>query len=370
MSLVKGIYIAAIDTKSDLDVGIYNKICGQVDALMKLGMKMDCILMEEKKIIVNGVIRSGKLSRPAYMHFHKYLSKNCDEYFNKCDFVYIRFFRNDLLFLWLIKKLYERQIKVIVEIPTFPYDDEYSHNFKQTIYRMLDLYVTRNMKKYVSFISTTNEYSSIFGIDTIQIRNGIDIDKIKYTEKKIDKNGSINLVGIANISRWHGYDRVIEGLHRYIKTDNNRNVNFYIIGEGPEKGKLESLVENYNLEDNVFFLGVKKGKELDDVLNMMHIGISSLALFRAGGGHDPIKTKELLGRGMPVVLGYNDKLVDMNLPFVIKVSEDEHPIDIKLIVDNFLEATYSPNLIRNYAKENLSWESQMREVTTRLNNIL
>ena len=53
----------------------------------------------------------------------------------------------------------------------------------------------------------------------------------------------------------------------------------------------------------------------------MHIGVSSLALFRAGGGHDPIKSKEFVAKGMPVIIGYKDKALSSNLEFIYENKE-------------------------------------------------
>ena len=81
------------------------------------------------------------------------------------------------------------------------------------------------------------------------------------------------------------------------------------------------MVNVFSLNEYVHFVGSRIGSELNLIMDKADIGVSSLALFRAGGGHDPIKTKEFIARGIPVILGYEDKLVDMNLPYIMKVNE-------------------------------------------------
>ena len=280
----------------------------------------------------------------------------------KYEFAYIRFSRGDIEYYKLIKFLSKNNVKVIVEIPTYPYAQQFSYfNIKHLVYGILDILIWKSIRKYIYRISTTNSLHEIQKIKCICINNGIDLEELPMPNNKYKK--SLNLVGIANISKWHGYDRVIKGLHKYYSDKNNcYEVRFHIIGEGDEKLNLIKLVDKFNLNSVVKFEGVKIGSELNNIMNDMDIGISSLALFRAGSGHDPIKTKEFLGRGIPVILGYDDKLVDMNLPYVIKVKEDESDLDIEGIVNKYLQRQWTNEDIKSYARKNLSWETQIKKI--------
>lgn len=361
---MRGLYIAAIDKVNPLDLGVFNKIEGQLSGLNSLGVKMDKLLIENKNIYFNNSCLYSNLKKPIYMTFFLILNRKFNEIKDDYDFVYIRFSRNNIFYYQLVKKFSKENIKVITEIPTYPYDEEFERNTKQYIYRQLDKLITKNLYKYVYRISTTNDYKEIFNIPTIQIRNAVNFEKIKKVKNK-DKHNSINLVGIANLAKWHGYDRIIEGLSIYnIEKNKNydRDVHFYIVGEGTEKEKLEQLVDKLNLRDKVFFLGAKSGASLDELFDKMDLGVSSLALHRAGGGHDPIKTKEFLARGIPVILGYEDKLVNMTLPFVLKVNSSEEAIEISKIVDRFESIIENSEDIRRYAQEHLTWQQQMKKI--------
>ena len=359
---MKVVYIAAIDYSKKEYFGVYKKIEGQIKAFNELNFDIDSILIKDSKIIINNNVIDRKLSKPWYSGFHKLLLKEYKGLLLKYEFVYIRFSRNDINFLRLLRYLSANNIKVIVEIPTYPYDKEFDYNFKQSIYRIVDKYVTKNMYKYTYRIATTNSLDKIYNIDTIQIRNGVDTDSINITSS-IKNNDVINFVGIANLSKWHGYDRMINGLSNYYKDKRiNKEIHFYVIGEGVEKENLIRLTNRLCLNNYVHFLGAKIGKELDRIVDDMHIGVSSLALFRAGGGHDPIKTKEFLAQGLPVIVGYNDKLVDMALPYVIKVDECDEAIDFNYIIERFNNIEYKNLEIRDYAEKMLSWRLQMSKV--------
>lgn len=365
---MKGIYIAAVDLFNPNENGVIKKIYGQVKAFKNLGIDMDIAHIEKMKLKFNNELLNKRINKPSNFNFHSQLLSNYCNELKKYNFVYIRFSRGDIKYYKLIKFLNENNVKVIIEIPTYPYKEQYSYKkIKNVIYGLLDVIIWKKIKKYVYRIATTNSMKSIEGVKCINISNGIDLDELPLS-KYNQGSSSINMVGIANLNKWHGYDRVIIGLYDYYKTNDLKKeyVKFYVIGEGREKQNLLDLTEKLGLNNVVKFLGLKSGNELDHEIDKMNIGISSLALFRAGGGHDPIKTKEFLGRGLPVVLGYEERLVDMKLDYVIKVKEDESKIDINYIVKLYEDKKWDKKVIRKYSSENLSWESQIKKVVDSL----
>ncbi|MFQ9311503.1 MAG: glycosyltransferase [Paraclostridium sordellii] len=362
------LYIAKIDEKYSLDFGVSKKIKGQIRAFQELGYEIDYLRMQDKFIIFNeDRLDKIKYRYFAYKEFYKVIK---EQKRLKYDFVYLRYARGDIYFYKTIKMFNELSIKVITEIPTYPYENRLiGDGVKDTISGWVDMYLATKLKKYVYRISVTNTHEYIYGIKTVNINNGIDLKELPIIKKQKKQNECINMIGIANLAKWHGYDRVIYGLSEYYKNKNQaKDVNFYIIGDGSEKENLINITKQLNIKDKVHFLGGKSGKELDDIFNIMDIGISSLALFRAGGGHDPIKSKEFLGRGIPVVLGYEDKLIDMNLPYVLKVDENESYVDIDNIINEYEKCfNISESEIRMYADKFLSWKTQMKKVVDGIN---
>lgn len=366
---MKGLYIARIDEEYSLDLGVGKKIRGQIHAFNELGYDIDYLRLVDKTVKFNDKsFNKVKYRFFGCRHFYKVIKnidyKNIDEY----DFIYIRYIQGNISLYNIIKYFSKRNKKIIIEIPTYPYNTEFNKmTLRRFIVGNLDKYITKRIHKYVFRISVTNTHEEIFGIKTININNGIDLRELPIIDKK--ENNKINMIGIANLARWHGYDRVINGLADYYNNEfiDKKDVNFYIVGEGSEKSNLMMITKEQNIDDKVHFLGAKSGKELDRIFDDMHIGVSSLALFRAGGGHDPIKSKEFLGRGIPVMLGYEDKLIDMNLPYVFKVDENNTAIDIENIVSRYKACDYiKNNEIRKYAEEFLTWKFQMNKIIKEL----
>ncbi|OPJ59169.1 glycosyltransferase [Clostridium chromiireducens] len=369
---MKGIYIAKVDDEYSLDIGVSKKILGEINAFRNIGNSIDYIRLKNKEIYMNNKKLGTTVTRYfACRDIYKCIKKIKLDY----DFAYLRYCRGNYNFLRIIKLLHRNGIKIVVEIPTYPYRSEIDKkSIKGVIDLTLDKIITPLLHKYVFRISVTSDDSDIFSIKTIGINNGIEIDRfpmVNHTNKSFNK---INLVGIGNLAKWHGYDRVIEGLNDYYKDNINKcneEVNFYIIGEGSEKNNLRELTEKYKLNDYVHFLGAKNGEELDHIFDEMDIGVSSLALYRAGGGHDPIKSKEFLARGIPIILGYKDRLINMGLPYIFEIEENDKSVDIKVLLEKYKNThNISSEEIREYAKENLTWEFQMKKIIVELKQLI
>lgn len=367
---MRGLYIAPVDGTASAFLGVLKKIKAQIIALENQGVDMDYIGIEGNSINFVDVKEKINLERAKHYKFFRYILKNIDRLSGKYDFVYIRFsFANPYMFS-LAKKLRKADIKVFVEIPTYPYASEIKDSPKNIILKKVDKLLWLTEGKWVTKLVLTNDREKLFGIEAINIFNGISLKDIREIDKDKQEGASdeINLIGVANVSKWHGYDRVISGLAKYYQGNPGHRVNFFIVGEGQENDKLKRITAELGVDKYVFFLGAKFSEELEEIYEKMHIGVSSLALFRAGGGHDPIKSKEYVAKGLPVILGYKDRALSRELPFVFSVPPDDSPIDINEILEKYFSMQTSSKEIRKYAREKLSWEAQMKKVIEEMKN--
>jgi glycosyltransferase involved in cell wall biosynthesis len=87
-------------------------------------------------------------------------------------------------------------------------------------------------------------------------------------KQKLVLRGKILLTN-ARLTPWKGVDMLIEIMPRLIEKYNQ--INLVIIGQGPELSNLKRLTKEFNLENNVFFVGkVSRQKVVD------YLGISDL----------------------------------------------------------------------------------------------
>ena len=149
------------------------------------------------------------------------------------ELVYARSFMNASPWLVrLFKKLRYAGIHAVTEIPTYPYDSEFSpHIWKQPSRFVFDKWFRRSLYRYMDALVTFSDARVIFGQRTINISNGVDLDSIPLQQSThISNSHQIHLIGVAEVHYWHGFDRLISGLGEYYKQGGQRVVFFHIIG--------------------------------------------------------------------------------------------------------------------------------------------
>ena len=353
----------------DPNNGISKKISYQVDALKKCGMDVHLCYMDEKdtkkriidgKIIAdygNGIL-SKILKRTDFSAISNYVKEN------KIDFVYIRSNHNANLFtINMVKKMKAYGAKVVMEIPTYPYDKEYkAQGISRQIFQ--DKIFRYQLAKHLDAIVTFSDYDKIFGQRTIRISNGIDFDNVKMKSCINDTSKELNLIGVAEIHEWHGFDRIVKGLADYYSKPQEYIVRFHVVGyffSSDIENEFKSIISDNRMEDYVILYGKKHGEELDMIFDKCDFGVGSLGRHRVG--IDKIKTlknREYAARGIPFIYSETDSDFDSK-PYVLKAPSNELAININDITNFYHSLTIPPIEIRESIKE-LSWKYQMEKV--------
>jgi hypothetical protein len=353
----------------DPNNGISKKISYQVDAFKKCGMNVHLCYMDEKdtkKRIIDGDViadygnglLSKILKRTDFSAISNYVKKN------QIDLVYIRSNHNANLFtINMVKKMKAYGAKVVMEIPTYPYDIEYkAQGISRQIFQ--DKIFRNQLAKYLDAIVTFSDFDKIFGQRTIKISNGIDFDSVKMKTTINDTSKGLNLIGVAEIHEWHGFDRIVRGLADYYSKPQDYLVEFHVIGYFFSKeieDEFRKIISDNHMENYVILYGKKHGTELDDLFDKCDFGIGSLGRHRVG--IDKIKTlknREYAARGIPFIYSETDSDFDPK-PYVLKAPADESPIEIQRIIDFYKRNTMSPIEIRESITD-LSWKKQMELV--------
>ncbi|MGQ9856728.1 MAG: glycosyltransferase [Fervidobacterium sp.] len=314
----------------------------------------------------------------SFVLYHARLARKIDSVANKDNgplIAYIRSSRYNPDAAKLVKKLKNKGYKIILEIPTANVVEELRKMnsavkwiligeykmYAKRIYELVDLIIS---------IGTNNDALERFRKKTIVITNGIDLTTLPLvTPPPLET--TLNLVGVGNISYWHGYDRLIRGLAEYYASPKNFEVNFHVIGDGSELSTLRTLVEKLKLDYHVFFHGRKSGRELYEVYQKCHVGIGSL------GNHrkemfttSELKLREYCACGLPFVYATFDPDFDEQFPFAHKVPANEEPINVLEIIRFYerIRKEYPdyPKRMREYAEEKLTWDIKLRPVIERI----
>lgn len=140
----------------------------------------------------------------------------------------------------------------------------FGDNRKAKLKRIIDKKI---YNKYQELVFVSKDNLSSFEKTYPEVKNKKQviynyIDKNKVLEKakeevseKIEEN-TTNLVTVARLVEQKGIDRLIE-VHKKLIQEGLLS-NFYIIGDGPEKEKLEELIHKENVEETFKLLGKKE----------------------------------------------------------------------------------------------------------------
>lgn len=133
-----------------------------------------------------------------------------------------------------------------------------------------------NMLRYNSVVTINTEMEKGFienygkkGLTVLRIDNFIDEDIVmKKAEENYNENIGRFILSIGALTQRKNYSELIKAYNLYLQSSES-DINLVIIGEGEERGNLESLIKTLKLEERVFLLGRKtnpypyiKGSEL------------------------------------------------------------------------------------------------------------
>ena len=364
----KMLYFTKMNFGFDVNYGFKKKVFAQSNAFRSYGYEVDICFIENNDVVIENsenrkeFVCSNAISRSYFQFLMLPKHINIKQY----DVLYIRHFLTNPLFLMFLnrcKKLHPG-IKVIMEIPTYPYQFEHK-NTAQRLKYLADEWCFKFFKKYISRIVTFSNFDEIEGIKTIKTHNGIDINE-NINVIKTDFDKELNLIGLANIQPWHGFDRVIEGIQLYkgVKT-----IKFHIVGTGPELVHLQALVSKYKLENQVLFYGHKTAVALEAIFSTMHIGVANLAFHRmqvSNGETSALKSREYAIRGLPFLIGYLDRDFPTDFPYKFQVDANETPINIEDLITHYSalrikNETFETDL-QQFAISKLGWKNKLSGV--------
>lgn len=292
--------------------------------------------------------------------------------------VYVRHFMNaSPPVVRLFRRLRKAGVKSVMEIPTYPYDQEFqgfplSQRMKLHIDQLFRHSLARQMEALVTF----SDEERIFGQRTIRISNGVDLDVIPLHQPRPCPPDELHLIGVAEVHVWHGYDRLLKGLGEYYRSgDVPVKVFFHIVGsvwssemDGIGSGTghgFRAIINEYDLHDKVTFHGQLFGEQLDEVFSQCQFAIGSLGRHRSGITRiKTLKNREYASRGIPFIYSEQDSDFD-NQPYILKAPADESPIDIRKIINYMAHFSMKPADIRQMVK-GLSWKRQMQSVIEQL----
>lgn len=338
--MLRMLYLTTWDFSDGPSSGITQKIKAQIKAFHVHGFLVDYtyISNNEAYYCKDGTdISLGKVGRFRKLAANYYLYKRLKE--EAYEFVYNRYGLMDVYYYKLIKKLKSKGSKIIVEIPTYPYDKERLPGLAWWLLYAMDRLYRDRIYPYVYRIATYSKDKEIFHIPTVEIKNGIDFAKIMVREPE-DREDAIHLLAVAGFTKAHGYDRMLRGLGEYYQVGGTRKIVFHMVGAGEPEREYHQIVDEYGLGEHCIFHGVQRGKELDAIYNYCDMGVESLADFRNGiSVSSSLKSREYAAKGIPFITACESDVFE-DMEYVLKIPADETPVNISNVV-KFYDKLYN-----------------------------
>jgi len=338
---VKIAYLLSHDiSKND---GVTKKILGQIEEWIKEGNEVEiyAFMPQKGETILkkaNQFEYGGALNLRLKIHDELLASLNN---FNP-DIVYYRYDT------WnrTLSKILDRY-KVVTELNTYDLGEFWLLFKKQKTLKSFLRYIaykllrSRVLSKVAGIISVTKEIAehptnTKYNKPTVYIPNGIDLEKYS-TIKTIDNNSErigLFFIGTPN-QPWHGVD-IIEMMSLKMP-----EYDFHIVGIDGES------------TNNLLYHGYLQKEEYLRVLKKCHLCIGSLALYRNEMDEAcPLKVREYLAYGYPVIIGYNDTaFINKNFPGWVKYIDTSTKLDLEDI-SNFISKNSNfiikPDYITSY----------------------
>ena len=197
---------------------------------------------------------------------------------------------------------------------------------------------------------------------TITLPNGINIrnHKIRKSPKFTNKLKLIFLKGTSSMAPWNGFERIINSIDAYNRSEED-NIEIELIicghkydGEIPERKYVRHL-------------GYLAKEELDQLMDEVHIGISTMESYKEGLFEaSRLKAREYAARGLPFIYANDDlDFTEESKWFALKFSNSNQLIDFKKVIDfanKVISDEEHPHKIRKYALEHLDYEVKMKKL--------
>lgn len=366
--------------RGDAESGVNKKVLSQVRALKELDIPTTLLLVAEEGIPVPHDPNISVLRYPKNKEiFHcrafdiLYREKMVHTYLQQLiaslshdDIVYMRI---PYPTPFSIKSLsIDRKCKIVIEYQTIE-PIEYRKKGMYG-YLILDILFGTALRKYSdAIVGVTDEItryqltrSRNLAKPHITIGNGFDVSSVPIRTPPPFDGKDFHIICVADVSIWHGYDRLLYGLKKY---DGPVKINVHIVGEGKDIPRLQRIVSELGLSEYVTFHGFLSGKDLDHLFNKCHVAVGSLGMHRLGLYEaSTLKVREYCARGIPFVIGHDDPDFSCNVPFVLKCPADETHVDLNSIL--FFVAlnhgTQHFEKMRQFATENLGWVVKITEL--------
>lgn len=292
------------------------------------------------------IVRMGESSRPTNITkkelnlFNDLASRYIEKNKNNIDILHLQ----DWSSIGLARKFKKYNFKVISTI----------HSISGVCYENVPEYVVSNAP-YADIITTVSNSMKqklfemgLNNLDISTIYNGVDIDK--YTLHECTKGKKILFIG--RLEKIKGILELIKAMK--IVVDMDKDITLTICGNGSLNNEINSLINDYNLRDNVKYLGFVSESDKIKLLNTS-VGVVLPSKYEPFG----LVVLETLACNKPIIItpfGGPKEIIGNHGIILKSIEPEEIANKILFLFENINNKNYGCGG-RDYVKNNFNWDS-------------
>lgn len=223
--------------------------------------------------------------------------------YNKCKTIDVALIATDdpiyvLFFSFFLKFIGVKQIVLVVDEYPIPirYGKDKISIFRKFCYRVSFHFIT-SMISMTSFVR--DYYKAIIKRDILCLLVPITVENDRFNINVVSKKNYITYIGNLEIQK-DGVDILIRSFALIV--DEFSNFKLRLVGDGPDKSILLSLVKDLQIEHLVDFVGIIDREQVPFVMKESKILCLSRQYSKRAEGGFPTKVGEYLSSGVPVIL--------------------------------------------------------------------
>ncbi|HOQ17714.1 MAG: glycosyltransferase [Epulopiscium sp.] len=139
----------------------------------------------------------------------------------------------------------------------------------------------------------------------------MDFNKVENIRKVLATEGEVLLISVSRLTKEKNLSFLLDGI-KYVRENTKKKFKCLIVGDGPEKQKLQETIDNYNLRDTVLLLGTIDPKEIIYYYEAANIFVfasrsetQGMVLLEAMAGHCPVVAVRSSGTDDMIIEGEN-----------------------------------------------------------------
>jgi colanic acid/amylovoran biosynthesis glycosyltransferase len=141
-------------------------------------------------------------------------------------------------------------------------------------------------------------------------RMGIDVGRLGFLQRKIWKNGKINILSVARLVEKKGVEYGIQAVAKVLK--DYPDLQYSIAGDGSLKRDLVRLINKLDIDENVKLLGWKQQNEISELMSHADILLAPSVTGKGGDQEGiPVVLMEAMARGLPVISTYHSGIPEL-----------------------------------------------------------